>query len=192
MVSPPNNDMAWFEKFFMSLSSPQHKELINKMQPDIKASYLQAIMPAIMTNGREKYICRNVYHPGKTCSAYWVDKVIRATKNCIKITLVASLIPQIIKKRKHLFQSRDIRIIIRTLKLILIRYIRATLFLVLGTSVPFMLVCAFPITSLLFDNRLMKPLAKSRSIMLGYGTIPILALIVEVPTKMPGYMGFFF
>ena len=151
------------------------------MSPSSKTSYLQAIMPTIMTVGRQKYSCRDIYHPGKTCSAYWVDKIIRCTLNCIKLTLISSLVPQIIKKRKQLFLSRDINVIMRTLKKILIRYIRAISFLVLGTSLPFITSCLFPLSSL----ELLKILPQDKRIMLVYASWAILSLIVELPTKMP-------
>ena len=186
VAAPLNNDLQWFEKFYLSLKGLQHKDLIRKLEPDAKASYLKAIMPSIMTVGRLPYSCHDVYHPGKSCRAYFLDKIIRSTLNCLKITLIASLLPQIIKKRKHLFQSGDIKVILRTLRLILIRYIRATLFLLIGTSLPFITVCFFPLSSLILTS-----LSQAKRITVVYGTLPILSLIVDVPTKMPGYMGFF-
>jgi len=74
----------------------------------------------------------------------------------------------------------------KTIKVVLIRYIRASLFLIIGTALPFITVCFFPLNSLIF-----KFLPQGWRATLAYGTLPILSLIVDVPTKMPGYMGFF-
>ena len=103
-------------------------------------------MPTIMTMGRLPYSCRDVFHPGKTCKAYALEKVIRSTLNSLKITLIASLIPQIIKKRKHLFQTKDPKDFLRTVRIILIRYMRAATFLVIGITLPFTSVCWYPLT----------------------------------------------
>ena len=139
-----------------------------------------------MTVGRLPYSCKNVYHPGKSCNAYALEKVIRSTINSLKITLIASLIPQIVKKRKHLFQTKDPKDFVRTVKIILIRYIRAALFLTIGIALPFISVCWYPLNSAALQS-----LPTAIRLSLIYGSFPILSLIVEVPAKMPGYMGFF-
>lgn len=156
-----------------------------KQSPEFKNAYFQAIMPTVMSVGREPYSCRSVFHPGKTCNAYIVDKIVRATLNCVKITFFASLIPQLVRKRKKLF-TKDYRKMLKTWFTIIIRFIRATLFLVVGTSMPFWLICNVPLNSLPF-----KFLPRGIQISLWYGYSSILGLIVDLPTKMPSYMGFF-
>ena len=146
MAVPLNHDFKWFEKFYLDLKTLQYPHLISKLEPEVKASYLKTIMPTIMTVGRLPYSCRNVYHPGKSCNAYALEKVIRSTMNSLKITLIASLIPQIVKKRKHLFQPKDRKDFVRTVKIILIRYLRAALFLIIGIALPFISVCWYPLT----------------------------------------------
>jgi len=142
-------------------------------------------MPAVMTIGREKYVCREVFHNGLTCNAYAIDKLKRAFINCGKICLFASFIPLVLRKKKQLFRS-DVKTALQTLKLILWRYFQATLWLVLGTSLPFILccnirICSDPFTFLPFGWR----------VSLVYSLLPILCIIVETPSKMPSYMGFF-
>ena len=180
------HDLKWFEDFYLGLNSLQHKHLITKQPHEWKVRYMQVIMPTIMTVGRLPYSCRDVFHPGKTCSQYFLDKIIRSTINCAKITFIASLIPQIIKKRKKLFQSKDPKVILKNVKLVLVRYFRAALFLIIGTALPFITVCYFPLNSLIFQS-----LPQSLRLCLAYGTLPILSLAVDLPSKMPSYMGFF-
>mmetsp|Transcript_22531 Transcript_22531/g.27851 ORF Transcript_22531/g.27851 Transcript_22531/m.27851 type:complete len:158 (-) Transcript_22531:137-610(-) len=63
---------------------------------------------------------------------------------------------------------------------------QATMFLVIGTAMPFILccwirLCSDPMVYLSFGQR----------VSLIYSLLPIMALIVDVPSKMPSYMGFF-
>lgn len=58
-----------------------------------------------MSIGREAYSCRAIYHPDQTCRAYLWSKFIRSILNCQKITVFASLIPQLIRKRKKIFSG---------------------------------------------------------------------------------------
>lgn len=99
--------------------------------------------------------------------------------------MFASLIPQINRNRKDLMSGNP-RKMKKAIKIILDQFIRATLFLILSCGGPFLLVCQIP---LLTDPiTLMTPTWR---ITLIYIWTSIATLIVELPTKMPAYMGFF-
>ena len=134
------NDLKWFQDIYLSLDSLQHKKLVAKLAPEAKQKFSAALMPTIMSIGRERYSCQAVWHSGLSCRAYALDKFTRAWQNCAKILFIASFIPQIVAKRKKLF-SKDPRTVLKTLRKILWRYFRATLWLVLGTSLPFVSCC---------------------------------------------------
>ena len=180
------NDLKWFEDFYSKLEQSQHKEQWQNLKPDLKQSFFQKIMPTVMTVGRIPYSCEGVTHPGYSCKAFFVEKFTRCAINCMKISLLASLIPQIWRKRKQLF-SGPMQKRLKTLKVIIIRYIRATLWLTIGTCMPFTMVCIVP-----QHRNPLTFLPQGIRMMTAYGTIPIcFGLSVEVPTKMPSYMGFF-
>ena len=147
---------------------------------------MSAVMPYLMSNGREILNCRAALHPKLTCRQYFFDKLFRSTLNSAKIATFASLIPQIIRNRKELLSGKQ-RKIVKAIKLILDQFIRATLFLILSCGGPFVLVCAFPLGSdpLTF-------LTWGQRVGLLYTWTSIATLIVELPSKMPAYMGFFF
>ena len=139
-----------------------------------------------MSLTREPYSCRAVYHPELTCKAYLFSKVKRAILNCYKITIIASLIPQFIRKRKKIF-SGDTKTKLKALRQVITRFIRATAFLALGTSLPFIIVCNFPLNS---DPFYFLPFGVRITLFYAYPAI-LSSLILELPTKMPSYMGFF-
>ena len=180
-------DMLWFKDLWSRLDGLQHPKLImNHKSAEYRDSYFRTIMPAVISIGREHYSCRDVFHPGRTCEAYVVDKLLRCIPSCAKITFIASLLPQIFKKRNHLINFKNPRKLLRTLKTILVRYIKATMFLVLGTWIPFITVCAIPLKYLPFPW-----LPFGVRIALTYMPIACGSIIVDIPTKMPSYMGFF-
>ena len=120
-----------------------------------------------------------------TCNAYAIDKFRRAFINAAKICFFASFLPLVARKKKKLFKS-GLKTGLQTLKLILIRYLQASMFLVLGTSLPFILVCQNP-----FCKDPLVWLSFGQRACLSYALFPIMCLIVDVPSKMPSYMGFF-
>ena len=99
--------------------------------------------------------------------------------------MFASLIPQINRNRKDLMSGNS-RKMKKAIKIILDQFIRATLFLILSCGGPFLLVCQIP---LLTDPITL--LTPTWRITLIYIWTSIATLIVELPTKMPAYMGFF-
>lgn len=99
--------------------------------------------------------------------------------------MFASLIPQINRNRKDLFSGNPKKMK-KAIKTILDQFIRATLFLILSCGGPFLLVCQIPLLS--DPIRFMAPTWR---ITLIYIWTSIATLIVELPTKMPAYMGFF-
>ena len=181
-TDPP---LQFFEQIWKNLTSLYHKELVLDQPADFRNRYMRSIMPTWMTLGREAYNCRAVYHPNMTCRRYAIDKLSRAFVNAAKICFFASLIPQIMRKKKQLFKS-DLKTKLSALRLIIWRYFQATMFIVLGTSLPFIIVCRIPLGS---DPFSFLPFGWRISIV--YSLIPILSLIVDTPSKMPSYMGFF-
>ena len=99
--------------------------------------------------------------------------------------MFASLIPQINRNRKELFSGNP-RKMKKAIKIILDQFIKATLFLILSCGGPFLLICQIPLLS--DPIRFMAPTWR---ITLIYIWTSIATLIVELPTKMPAYMGFF-
>ena len=72
-----NSNLKWFETFYASLESLQHQKLVINAKPEFKESFLKAIMPTLMTFGRERYDCQAIFHPDKSCTAYLIDKFSR-------------------------------------------------------------------------------------------------------------------
>ena len=82
--------------------------------------------------------------------------------------------------------SGNPRKIKKAIKSILDQFVRATLFLILSCGGPFILACALP----LFTDPLTF-MSGSGRVGLLYALPSIATLIVDLPTKMPAYMGFF-
>ena len=99
--------------------------------------------------------------------------------NGLKIYFIASLIPFLIKKRKEL-SSLDMKRIITVIKEAAIQCIRGALFVSLGNSVPFAVLCYYP-----FDSPMIRNLSIRKKVPLLFTSVASLCLIVENPSKMP-------
>jgi len=137
-MTTATHNLDWFETFYGGLKSLQHRKLVFNQAPEVKQRFLGAIMPTIISLGREPYNCTTVCHPGLSCRAYIVNKLIRAFVNGLKICLLAQLIPAIIRGRKQLF-TKDVKKSLKNTVKILKGYFRASLFICLGTGLPFVL-----------------------------------------------------
>ena len=181
--------LDWFETFYGGLKTLQHKKLAFQQPPEIKQKFLQEIIPSIVSLGREHYNCSTVYHPGIRCRAYIMDKLVRALINGLKICSIAQLLPNIFRLRKQLFSNsnkNDAKKRLKTALDILIGYIRATLYISLGTGLPFVLCCLCPLWKGPFSF-----LPTSFKITINYALLPCSMLIIEETSRITIYMGFF-
>lgn len=180
-------DYSSFEALYSGLSKLQHKGLVTRQPPQLKKTFLREVMPAILSLGREPYSCRGVLHPNMDCKTYCVDKMARAFLNGMKLCLFAQLVPAIARYRKQLFSS-DSEQVLKAAHKILKGFLRATLFICLGIGLPFVTVCVIPLRFAPGKSFL----TTSYRIALTYALLPCAALIVEEPTRIASYMGFFF
>ena len=84
------------------------------MSPDAKRVFYKASMEAVGSLGRNRYDCRDFMHPGKTCTAYNITRLMITLKNGLFKCSFATLLPLVVKNRKKLFQS-DLKTALRTL-----------------------------------------------------------------------------
>ena len=176
-----NLGTVWFDELLKGLTTTQHSDLLRTMEPKAK----QALAEAVLSVGRNRYACRDIFHPGMSCSNYLAERLLVTMKNGLTVCFFASFLPLLFKKRKQLFQS-DSKTALRALRSILWQYFRAALFLCLGAGLPFGLVCRIPF----FSHNWARMPFHLRAIFL-YALMPIACLIVDIPTKMPAYMGFY-
>ena len=103
----------------------------------------------------------------------------------LKIYLIGIWVPFLIKKRRDLV-SMDLSRIIKDVREAVIDCLRGAIFVMLGNSIPFITLCYYP-----FNSRLIKNLPMTQKMPLIYTSLAPISLIVESPSKMPAYMGFF-
>lgn len=143
-------DLKIFADYFEQLKRTQHKKLIYDLPASQKTTRLQQLMPIIMSGGTTHVDCRTMYHPMTTCRGYAYNRLSRQLINGLKLCTIAQLIPAIMRNRKKLFQLKDPELALRTLIKILVGYIKAALYICLGTGLPTVLICAVPFPNLPF------------------------------------------
>ena len=113
-----------------------------------------------------------------SCSSYWITKVKRSTINAAKLQLIASLIPSIIKASKNLHVDTA-----RKLKEILIKFLRATIYIAWAASTPFIILCIASKLGFIYGgNTVLEQLAYS---------IGQMGILFEPVAKMNQYVGFY-
>ena len=138
-----------------------------------------------MSGGRPELAdCQVIYHPGKTCRQYFVDKSQRAITNSIKLAFFVSVIPNVVKKRRELFGS-DRKTAMRAILKILKQFVRVVISLTACNSLFMVMLCG---------NGLVRWRGKVpvRLYMATVYALPsVMCLILDDPVRLTGYMGFF-
>ena len=62
-----------FERLYAGLSTLKHPEVI--FASKTKREQLEAIRPFVMGFAQEPYSCRKIYHPGRSCSGFFLHKL---------------------------------------------------------------------------------------------------------------------
>jgi hypothetical protein len=94
-------------------------------------------MKFLTTLGEEGNECKLLHHE-ISCSIYKKNRLIQSFKTAFKIQLMTCVIPSLITQAKKLRKQP-----LRTLKKILIKFIRALLFNAFVTATPSFLACQF-------------------------------------------------
>ena len=166
------------------LNTPS-KFIKSKIDFGSKFGQMKAVMPLVLGLGKQAYSCRDIYHSGRTCRQFLLNKLKMSLLNGLKLFFFASYLPFMIKRRKELM-SLDIKRIIRVILEAALDCLRGASFVMLGNSVPFIILCYYPFTSWPIKN-----LPMTKKMPLVYTSSASLCLIAEDPSKMPAYMGFF-
>ena len=119
--------------------SVQAADILNKLKT-LKHSKVSLNDPAtlrfILSKGSEPMLCTKTMHRGLSCNQYAINKLKFSLSAAIKIQLVACLLPLLVMRSKKL--KTDFR---KTMRSILIKFLRAVLFVTLGGGLPFIMNC---------------------------------------------------
>ena len=113
-----------------------------------------------------------------------INKLRGAGLKGLKLCFIATFLPLMIRKRKDLF-SGDFRKTLALLKKSTIAYLRAAAFIMLGNSVPIILLCQLP-----YNAKLIKNWSLVLKYTLIYVNLAMCSLLVEDAARMPAYLGF--
>ena len=182
-ASLPPIGLKEFEHLYSKLTILQHPEVV--LATPSKFGQMQAVMPLVLGLGKQAYSCRDIYHSGRTCRQFLLNKLKMSLLNGLKVFFFASYLPFMIKKRNELM-SLDLKRIIKVIMEAALDCLRGASFVMLGNSVPFIILCYYPFTSWPIKN-----LPMTKKMPLVYTSMASLTLIAEDPVRMPAYVGFF-
>jgi len=141
-------------------------------------------MPLVLGLGREVYSCRDIYHSGKTCRQFIAHKLSGSLLNGLKLYFFATFLPLLSSKRRQLVSGNWTERV-ELLRKALVRYLRGSLFIMLGNSIPWIILCTYP-----FNSPAIRKWSIGSKMML-VNTLPAtLSLAVESSDRMSAYMGF--